>query len=107
RLLTSATEMSVQQRARLRHQSEISGQPLEGGVLSWLIEFGLRAEHVMAYRLVLEPDSALSHVHAGAEEVFYVLEGTGEARIEGATHQVGPGQAVFIPDGAEHTYINT
>ena len=99
--------MSVEQRARLRHQSEITGQTLDGGTLQWLIDRDLGAQHVMAYRLVLEPDSALSHVHAGAEEVLYILEGTGEARIEGATHHIGPGQAVFIPDGAEHTYINT
>src|SRR5256885_11390064 len=99
--------MFVEQRARLRHQSEITALPLEGGALQWLIDRDLGAEHVMAYRLVLDPDSATSHVHAGAEEVLYVLEGTGEARIEGATHHVGPGQAVFIPDGAEHTYINT
>jgi quercetin dioxygenase-like cupin family protein len=99
--------MSVRQWARLRHQTEITGLPVEGGTLQWLIDRDLGAEHVMAYRLVLEPDSALSHVHPGCEEVLYVLEGTGEARIEGAMHQVGPGQAVFIPDGAEHTYINT
>ena len=99
--------MSVQQRARLRHQTEITGLPLDGGILQWLIDRDLGAQHVMAYRLVLEADSALSHVHPGAEEVFYVLEGTGEARIEGATHHVGPGQAVFVPDGSEHTYINT
>ncbi len=100
-------QMSVKQRARLRHQTEITGLPVEGGILQWLIDRDLGAEHVMAYRLVLESDSALSHVHGGAEEVLYVLEGTGEMRIEGATHQVKPGQAVFIPDGAEHTYINT
>ncbi len=99
--------MSVEQRALLRHQTEITGLPLEGGSLQWLIDRDLGAEHVMAYRLVLEPDSALSHVHYGTEEVLYVLEGTGEARIEGATHHVGAGQAVFIPDGAEHTYVNT
>jgi len=99
--------MSVVQRARLRHQSDIEGRPVDGGVMQWLIDRELGAEHVMAYRLVLEPDSALSHVHPGAEEVLYVLEGSGEVRVEGATHQVAPGQAVFIPDGAEHTYINT
>jgi quercetin dioxygenase-like cupin family protein len=99
--------MSVQQRARLRHQSEIAGLPLDGGVLQWLIDRDLGAEHVMAYRLALEPDSAVTHVHIGAEEVLYVLEGSGEARVEGATHQVGEGQAVFIPEGAEHSYVNT
>jgi quercetin dioxygenase-like cupin family protein len=99
--------MSVQQRALLRHQTEIAALPLEGGVLQWLVDRELGARHVMAYRLALEPDSGLSHVHIGAEEVLYVLEGTGEIRVEGATHQVGPGQAVFIPGGAEHSYLNT
>jgi quercetin dioxygenase-like cupin family protein len=98
--------MSVQQRARLRHQTEIAGLPLDGGALQWLIDRDLGAQHVMAYRLALDPDSALNHVHVGAEEVLYVLEGTGEVRVEGATHRVGPGQAVFIPDGAEHGYVN-
>jgi quercetin dioxygenase-like cupin family protein len=99
--------MSVVRRARLRHQSEIKGMTIEGATLQWLIDGQLGAEHVMAYRLMLEPDSALSHVHPGAEEVLYIVEGTGEARVDGATHQVAAGQAVFIPDGAEHTYINT
>src|ERR1700704_2403310 len=89
------TRMSVQQRARLRHQGEIAGLPLEGGTLQWLVDRDLGAQHVMAYRLTLEPDSSLSHVHAGAEEVLYVLEGTGEVRVEGTTHQVGAGQADF------------
>ncbi len=61
----------------------------------------------MAYRLTIDPDSSTSHVHIGAEEVLYILDGTGEVRVEGATHQVGAGQAVFIPDGAEHAYVNT
>src|SRR5947209_7602204 len=99
--------MSVQQRARLRHQSEISGLLLEGGTLQWLVDRELGAQHVMAYRLALDPDSALSHVHRGTEEVLYVLEGSGEVRVEGMTHHVGPGQAVFVPEGAEHTYVNT
>jgi len=99
--------MSVQQRARLRHQTEIAGRPLEGATLQWLVDRDLGAQHVMAYRLALEPDSALSHVHSGAEEVLYVVEGAGEVRVEGSTHQVGAGQAVFIPNGAEHSYVNT
>ena len=99
--------MSVQQRARLRHQSEISGLPLEGGTLQWLVDRDLGVQHVMAYRLRLDSDSALSHVHSGAEEALYVLEGRGEIQVEGMLHHVGPGQAVFIPDGAEHTYVNT
>jgi len=74
--------------------------------MQWLVDSDLGAQHLMAYRLALEPDAALSHVHIGAEEVLYVLDGAGEVRVEGANHQVGAGRAVFIPDGAEHTYVN-
>ena len=99
--------MSVKQRARLRHQREILGRPIEGGVLPWLVDRELGAEHLLAYRLTLDPDSSETHVHAGAEEVLYVLEGNGELRVEAATHTVSPGRAVFVPDGAEHSYVNT
>jgi putative monooxygenase len=99
--------MSVQHRARLRHQREIEGRAFDGGVLQWLVDRELGAEHVMAYRLTLNPDSSETHVHIGAEEVLYVLEGNGEVRIEAATHAVSPGRAVFVPDGAEHSYVNT
>lgn len=99
--------MSVQQRARLRHQRDIPGQVVDGGVLQWLVDRELGAEHVMAYRLTIDPGSALNHVHIGTEEVLYILEGSGELRVEGAIHKLGAGQAAFIPDGAEHAYVNT
>jgi quercetin dioxygenase-like cupin family protein len=102
-----STIMSVQQRARLRHQRDIQGQAIEGGRLQWLVDRELGAEHVMSYRLTLDPDSSETHVHAGAEEVLYVLEGSGEVRVEAATHAVSPGRAVFVPDGSEHSYVNT
>jgi quercetin dioxygenase-like cupin family protein len=99
--------MSVEQRARLRHQREIPGRALDGGTLQWLVDRELGAEHVMAYRLTLEPDSSETHVHVGAEEVLYVLEGNGEVRVEAVAHAVSPGRAVFVPEGAEHGYVNT
>ena len=99
--------MSVQQRARLRHQRDIPGRAFDAGVMQWLVDPQLGAEHVMAYRLTVNPDSTASHAHPGAEEVMYVLEGSGEIRVEAANHVVGPGQAVFVPDGAEHSYVNT
>lgn len=99
--------MSPQQRARLRHQGDIEGHAFDAGVLQWLVDQPLGAQHLMAYRLTITSDSTVSHAHPGAEETLYVLEGVGEIRIEAATHAVGPGQAAFVPDGAEHSYVNT
>lgn len=99
--------MSAKPRARLRHQEEITAEPFEGGSLQWLVDPALGAEHVMAYRLTLIPNGTLSHVHSGSDEVLYVLEGRGEIRVVGSSHAVAAGQAVFVPDGAQHSYVNT
>jgi quercetin dioxygenase-like cupin family protein len=99
--------MSIQQRARLRQQDEIEGRSFEAGRLQWLVDRELGAQHVMSYRLTVNPGSTASHAHPGAEEVLYVLQGSGEILVDGSRHAVEPGQAVFVPDGAEHSYVNS
>jgi mannose-6-phosphate isomerase-like protein (cupin superfamily) len=42
------------------------------------------------------------HYHAESEEVYYLLEGTGEMEIAGEHSTVGPGDAILIPPGAWH-----
>ena len=43
------------------------------------------------------------HFHKLAEEFYFILEGTGEMDIDGATREVGPGDAILIPACAWHT----
>jgi mannose-6-phosphate isomerase-like protein (cupin superfamily) len=51
----------------------------------------------------LEPGQATQrHYHARSEELYVLLEGTGEMEIDGATRRVGPGDAILIPPGARH-----
>jgi uncharacterized cupin superfamily protein len=46
------------------------------------------------------------HQHASEEEIFFVLEGSGLAWIDGAVHEIGPGDTiVYLADGPEHTVI--
>jgi quercetin dioxygenase-like cupin family protein len=100
--------MSVQQHARLLQQEEVRGLDLvDGGTLQWLVDQSLGAQHVMAYRMTLDSDSRETHVHTGTEEVLYVVQGKGEIQIEGRRQVVHSGQAVYIPEGAEHAYCNT
>jgi mannose-6-phosphate isomerase-like protein (cupin superfamily) len=42
------------------------------------------------------------HYHAEAEEIYYVVEGTGEIELDGERRRVTPGDAVLIPPGARH-----
>jgi mannose-6-phosphate isomerase-like protein (cupin superfamily) len=46
--------------------------------------------------------ASAEHYHTVAEEVYFVLEGRGEIRIDGATHAIGPGDVVVIAPGERH-----
>ncbi|MCX7558392.1 cupin domain-containing protein [Sulfitobacter sp. F26204] len=51
------------------------------------------------------------HNHPGAEEIIFIIRGTGEQMIEDAdgtpeTREIGAGCTVFIPDGRFHATRN-
>jgi mannose-6-phosphate isomerase-like protein (cupin superfamily) len=48
-----------------------------------------------------------SHHHAVSEEIYYVLSGHGQVRLDGTSHPVGPGDAIAIPPGCVHWIENT
>jgi mannose-6-phosphate isomerase-like protein (cupin superfamily) len=51
--------------------------------------------------------STTPHRHLKTEEIYYILEGTGEMRIDGETKMVGIGDAIGIPPGSLHQITNT
>jgi mannose-6-phosphate isomerase-like protein (cupin superfamily) len=48
-----------------------------------------------------EPDRQQPH---SDDEVYVVLEGSGALEIEGVTHPLSEGQAIFVPAGADHRF---
>lgn len=51
----------------------------------------------------LPPGAATDrHYHKASEEFYYLLEGRGTMEVDGATREVGPGDAILIPAGAWH-----
>jgi mannose-6-phosphate isomerase-like protein (cupin superfamily) len=51
----------------------------------------------------LAPEQATQrHYHGKTEEIYFVLEGTGEMEVDGSRRRVGAGDAVLIPPGAWH-----
>lgn len=42
------------------------------------------------------------HKHDDEDELFYVLEGSLKLDLEGATHDLGPGQGYVVPKGVMH-----
>jgi mannose-6-phosphate isomerase-like protein (cupin superfamily) len=47
------------------------------------------------------------HYHTEAEEVYYVLTGSGAVRIDSETHDLGPGDVVVIVPGQRHKVRQT
>jgi uncharacterized cupin superfamily protein len=46
------------------------------------------------------------HQHGSEEEIFFVLGGSGLAWLDGAVHEIGPGDTiVYVAGGPEHTVI--
>jgi mannose-6-phosphate isomerase-like protein (cupin superfamily) len=51
----------------------------------------------------LEPEQATQrHYHVASEELYVVLDGSGEMEVDGERATVGPGDAILIPPGARH-----
>ena len=41
------------------------------------------------------------------EEIYFVLSGSGEMRVDEEVRQVGPGDATWIPAGSAHSLLNS
>jgi mannose-6-phosphate isomerase-like protein (cupin superfamily) len=76
---------------------------LEAGNGGYAIVHSSPGLEIGVYVLVApEPDRQQPHK---IDEVYVVLEGTGALEIEGETHELGRGQALFVPAGAEHRFV--
>ena len=55
----------------------------------------------------LEPgESTQRHYHRDAEEIYFVVKGSGELEVDGDVKRIRPGDAVLIPPGAWHQLEN-
>lgn len=51
--------------------------------------------------------SSNPHVHDDAEEIWYVIGGTGRVRVGEEEEEIGPGSCVLIPPKTVHQLMNT
>src|SRR5262245_24321279 len=75
----------------------------------FLVEGAQSGGSVALFEFDVPADSrvAAAHSHDGYEETIYGLEGVMTWTIEGASTDVGPGEALVIPRGAVHHFENT
>ncbi len=64
-------------------------------------------EHCCCDVYAFEPgQTQVGHRHAGSDKVYYVLQGSGEFRVDGEERRLGAGAAIFCPAGSEHAVGN-
>ncbi|MBN2452011.1 MAG: cupin domain-containing protein [Lentisphaeria bacterium] len=67
----------------------------------------IQADHFCMGHVVLEPRGGQVPWHnQDAEEVYFVVEGTGEMCLGSERRTISAGQAVFIPSGQYHQLTN-
>jgi mannose-6-phosphate isomerase-like protein (cupin superfamily) len=64
-------------------------------------------EHMFSDIYCLEPGQQQRvHSHAGADKIYFVLEGTGRFHIGGEEADLGPDNIVLAPSDVEHGVTN-
>lgn len=83
---------------------------LEGRDLRWIItEKTVGAEQLSIAIMHCHPHAVVKplHAHRDIEEVVYILEGQGQAWIDGEVVSFAKGDAVFFPANSKHQVRNT
>ena len=61
---------------------------------------------VLSQTILHPAQSTRGHSHAGQEEVYFFVQGTGMMMVDEEKLRVSAGDIVLIPDGAFHRVIN-
>lgn len=62
-------------------------------------------DQVASVHLLDVREDARTHYHKRMTEIYYILEGTGEMKLDGERHAVQAGDAILIKPGCRHRAI--
>jgi mannose-6-phosphate isomerase-like protein (cupin superfamily) len=79
------------------------------GITSYLLASSRTcgAQHLTTTLVELEPAGQQRIHHHVPEQVYFVLEGSGEMSVGGEVRTVHSGDCIFIPSGHPHGLVNT
>ena len=92
------------------NRNEVEPLHLEGRDLSWIVtEETLGAKQMSIAVMHCFPNAIVKplHSHTDIEEVIYIMEGQGQAWIDGELVDFTKGDAVFFPENSKHQVRNT
>jgi len=101
----------TEQVGKVIHYTEVParrfGDDAPGTTIRWLIDAEHDGAPVYALRLIeIEPHGHTPRHQHPYEHENFVIEGHGRVWLNGDWHELIPGDVVFVPAGAEHTYEN-
>lgn len=104
------TPARVLVRAAERGPEDTSGHPYNPAseIHGWMLSRAAGLGRIAVNLAWVPPgkEAAIYHVHHREEEWLYVLEGRGVAEVDGAEHEVGPGDFLGYPPGVAHHLRN-
>jgi mannose-6-phosphate isomerase-like protein (cupin superfamily) len=95
---------------RIASLSDVPAQKLPGRELQWLVTpETIGAEKISMAVMDCPPGSTVRplHSHRDIEEILFILEGEGEAWVDGEVAPFKQGDAVLFPVNSKHMVRNT
>jgi oxalate decarboxylase/phosphoglucose isomerase-like protein (cupin superfamily) len=84
-------------------------QTFDWGMIKWFITPGATPGAGMTFGevILLPGEGHTRHNHPSAEEILYVLSGTGQQMVDDKPpYRVGPGETIYVPTGIYHSTVN-
>ena len=96
-IVRNLNDKAVMETTYLAHGGAIAQMVLDRRILK---EIGFLAI------ATLEPGKQIEAHVDPMEEIYFVLQGSGEMGVDDEKQQVGPGDATWIPTGSSHSLLN-
>jgi hypothetical protein len=88
------------------HESNIGGDIVKDNETYLLKDNKTLKNLVLSSTCLYRGQMTRGHSHAGQEEVYFFVKGTGMMMVDEEKFRVEQGDVVLIPDGAFHRVIN-
>jgi oxalate decarboxylase/phosphoglucose isomerase-like protein (cupin superfamily) len=88
------------------HDSDIGGEVVKDNETYLLKDNKTLNNLVLSSTRLYRGQSTRGHSHAGQEEVYFFVQGTGMMLVDEQRFRVNAGDIIMIPDGAFHRVIN-
>jgi len=89
------------------NNNDIAGEVIKDNETYRLIDNKTLNNLVLSQTQLHPHQSTRGHSHAGQEEVYFFVDGSGEMEVGEERFEVYPGCVILIPDGLFHRVHNT